>query len=248
MKIPKIISITLALLIIAIFMGPIAQSASNGATVSYLYGKASKSKDKVKGPWAQLKTGNTVSAGYFIKTDPDSRIELTMPDKSKIRIAPSSVLYLSSARFSNGVRNYEAQVESGRVYTKATASQNKDDKFIVKTNGAVAGLRGTAFDTILLPDGSTRVKCLEGKVWVSTFADYVNRAMHEKQEIPTTGSVEPTEVPGPNEVTVDEFIRIVGAMMSVTVGADGKLGDPVPVTENEIDDWETWNQQRDADK
>jgi ferric-dicitrate binding protein FerR (iron transport regulator) len=219
-------------------------AASDSASVTYLAGNASKSRAKT-GPWAAIKKGSIVAAGYYVKTEASTRVELTMPDGSKIRIAPNSTLFLSAARFRNGTRNYDANIVAGTVYTRARPSTNKSDRFVVRTNGAVAGIRGTAFNTILMPDGATRVKCFEGKVWVSNWTDYAQRFLREEQKIPTTGSLEAPVVPGPDVVTEEEWVKIAGAMMSVTVGADGKVQDPQQISSGDVDDWEDWNRKRD---
>lgn len=220
-------------------------SSAGSAKVTFLQGKGFKSRAK-DGPWAPIRMGSIVGAGNYIKADAASKIELTLPDNSKLRIAPNSVLFLSSARMGKGGRNYEAQVASGSVYTRATPSKKKDDKFVVRSGGAVAGIRGTAFDTILMPDGATQVKCFDGKVWVATWADYAQRFLREEQQIPTTGSLEAPVVPGPEVVTEEEWVRIAGAMMSVTIGADGKIQDPTQMNQSDINDWEDWNRKRDA--
>jgi len=245
MKSTKILSIVVALALTVVMFAGTALTASNAARVTYISGKAYKARKKT-GPWISIRRNQSVYAGYYIKTTGNAKVELTMPDKSKVRIAPGSVLYLSSARFSKGVRNYEARLESGRVYTRARPSSNKKDRFIVRTGGAVAGIRGTSFNTILLPDGGTRVKCFEGKVWVSTWTDYARRFLSEDQEVPTTGSLDAPVVPGPEEVTEEEWVRIAGAMMSVTVGADGNVQDPQQFAEDDSDDWEDWNKKRDG--
>lgn len=222
-----------------------AEPAGGGsAKVTFLSGKGFKSKAK-DGPWAAIKQGNSISAGHYVKADAGSKIELTLPDNSKLRIAPNSVLFLSSARLNKGARQYDAQVASGKVYTKATPSKNKNDKFIVRSGGAVAGIRGTAFDTILMPDGATQVKCFEGKVWVASWGDYVQRMMSEEPRGPG-GSLEAHEVPGPGVVSEQEWVRIVGAMMTISIGSDGKISDPSAISQSDISDWEDWNRKRDA--
>ena len=220
-------------------------SSAGSAKVTFLQGKGFKSKVK-DGPWTPIRQGSIIGAGFYVKADTGSKIELTLPDNSKLRIAPNAVLFLSSARMKNGSRNYEAQVAAGSVYTRASPSKKKDDKFVVRTGGAVAGIRGTSFDTILMPDGATQVKCFEGKVWVATWADYAQKFLKEPQQIPTTGSLESPVVPGPEVVTEEEWVRIAGAMMSVTVGADGKISDPSQMSQNDVNDWEDWNRKRDA--
>jgi len=233
----------LILTIGVIFAFQVESATAGSARVTFLSGKGFKSKNK-NGPWAAIAKGGTISAGYYVKADAGAKIELTLPDNSKMRVGPGSILFLSSAKLTQGTRKVEATVVQGTVYTKATPAKKKGDEFTVRSGSAVAGIRGTAFNTILMPDGATEVKCFEGKVWVATWADYAQKFLREPQQIPTEGPLDAPVVPGPEVVTEEEWVRIAGAMMSVTVGADGKVSDPSQFSDTS--DWEEWNQKRDA--
>jgi len=248
MKSTKVIAAALAALFLGLILsGHTARAGANSAKITYLAGKAFKSKKK-EGPWDRLYKNRRLEAGYYVKTGPGSRIEITMPDGSKIRLASDSILYLSEARFEKETRDYRAHLMAGKVYTRARPARSLNEKFIIRTSGAVAGIRGTSFDTILMPDGATRVKCFEGKVWVATWADYARRYLNEEKEdeksiLEQWGKAK--EVPGPEEVTEEEWMKIAAAMMSVTVTADGKIQEPEKFSEEETDDWEDWNRERD---
>ncbi len=248
MKSNKILAAVATVLILGLTLTSFtAWAGANSAKITYLSGKAYKSQKK-QGPWARLYKNRYVEAGYYVKTGSGSRIEITMPDGSKIRLASNSTLYLSEARFEKKTRNYRARLMAGKVYTRARPSRSLNEKFIIRTSGAVAGIRGTSFNTILMPDGATRVKCFEGKVWVATWADYAQRYL--KEEKPDQESMleqwgKAEEVEGPKEVTEEEWLKIAASMMSVTVTADGKVHEPEKFSEEETDDWEDWNRERD---
>jgi hypothetical protein len=55
-------------------------------------------------------------------------------------------------------------------------------------------------------------------------------------------------VAGPEEVTREQWERIVTSMMAVRVGADGTAGEPEPfaLAQSGRDEWEEWNRARDA--
>lgn len=242
-----IVGSVLAILMVWLFP---AQSATvNYAKVTFLAGKAYKSKSE-KGPWSAIRQGNVISGGYFLKTDEDTKLELTMPDGSKLRLGPNTVMHLESAKLTNSepTRNYSARVIQGKVYARATPNKNKNSNFLVRSGSAVAGARGTAFNTILLPDGATQVKCYEGQVWVATWADYAQRYLREgPQPLPQPGEWRaPDTIPGPEVVTEEEWIRIASAMMSVTIGADGTIQDPTQFSQSDMDAWEQWNLKRDG--
>jgi hypothetical protein len=60
------------------------------------------------------------------------------------------------------------------------------------------------------------------------------------------GAGERREIAGPQQITRDEWERLVGSMMQVRVAADGRPAEPEPFAASGKDGWERWNQERDA--
>jgi hypothetical protein len=54
------------------------------------------------------------------------------------------------------------------------------------------------------------------------------------------------EVPGPKEVTREQWEKIVTAMMELRVSASGQPDEPRAFALASDDPWESWNRQRDA--
>lgn len=245
MRVTLLAGLTVALVLV--WCPPAESKTVNYAKVTYITGKAYKSK-RENGSWSTLRNGHTVYGGYYIKTAKTGKVELTLPDGSQLRLAPNSKLFLESAQFTNSTptRRYRARINYGRVYTRATPSRNRKSTFTVRSNTAVAGIRGTAFNTILLPDGSTRVRCFEGEVFVATWADYAQRYLSEPQKVDPNVIWDAPVVEGPSVISEEEWVRVAQAMMSVTVGADGTLQDPTAMDSDDMDEWEEWNRKRDG--
>ena len=60
------------------------------------------------------------------------------------------------------------------------------------------------------------------------------------------GKPERRQVAGPQEVTREQWERIVTNMMQVKVAADGTPSEPEEFALAKADEWETWNRARDA--
>ncbi|MGH7453641.1 MAG: hypothetical protein ACRENG_19995, partial [bacterium] len=58
----------------------------------------------------------------------------------------------------------------------------------------------------------------------------------------------PQQVPGPQQIGLEAWVRLVRANQQVVIGRDGRPSDPSRFTDQGADlDWVRWNQQRDLD-
>lgn len=103
-----------------------------------------------------------------------------------------------------------------------------------------AAVHGTVYQAGVATDSSAEVKVYTGEVSVKGAA--------KRDKRPPSGFSEvsgPTEVPGPHEVSMEEWTQIVRTMQRITI--DGK-GTPLELTEFSRDPsnkWEQWNEERD---
>jgi ferric-dicitrate binding protein FerR (iron transport regulator) len=112
-----------------------------------------------------------------------------------------------------------------------------DARFQVQTENAVAGVRGTTFRVDAAHDRSVVVRVYSGTVAVA--GGGVPRPEHQPGE-------PRHQVEGPQEVTREEWERIVTAMMEVRVSSDGQPAEPRAFALAQGDEWERWNRERDA--
>ena len=96
------------------------------------------------GAWAKLK----YSDGTIAEIKSDS--EIVVKASKKPREKPNGVVLFF-----------------GRVWSKVTKSKNGDTAFEVRSANAVAGVRGTEFETGVASDGTVMVRVSEGRVAVS---------------------------------------------------------------------------------
>lgn len=184
-------------------------------------------------PARALRRGDRLSAGTRVRTGPKSRVELTLPDGSALRLGADTELLLDEARFSGKRREaVSVTVLLGRVWAKAAKAAGAS--FEVQTKNAVSGVRGTSFAVLAQADASAIVRVYAGTVGVK-----------KKRGPPGAARV---EVPGPREIPKGQWEEIVAsAMKQVRISA---LGDLSPAEsffdEGEELEWAQWNQGRDG--
>ncbi len=220
--------------------------------VTFLKGVAQRGTQD-KGPFKPLKRNEDVREGETLKTAADSRLEIKLADGSLVRLAPNSTFRLGTAKAADGKPDAEkgqSKLTAGKMWASVTKAVGGESKFSVRTENAVAGVRGTTFRVNAEEDGATVVKVYEGAVAVS------NGPLVEKAKAGTgKGPVDfqgRKEVAAPfKEVTVQEWEKIVGKMMSIKVAANGDQAEPEEFSaQNDAKDatdqeWVAWNGEMD---
>lgn len=111
-------------------------------------------------PKKKVEVGDEVYAKDRIQTKSGAEVKLDLAGKSQVTIGPDSYFKLQS----NDTEKTDLSLFSGSVKCKVKKLSD-ESRFQVKTPSAVAGVRGTEFETMLGNDMSTVVLCDEGEVW-----------------------------------------------------------------------------------
>ena len=236
---PEATRFLFAALLAALVVGARAGAQAKTAQVSALEGKAEKARDGAR--FTPLSVGTGVAQGDQLRTRDDSRLELKFSDGSVLRMGPKAKVQLTEALFGGPARRkMTAKLFFGNLWAKVTSAIQGEQKFQVETENAVAGVRGTTFRVDAHTDKSVLVRVYAGAVAVA-------------KNVPSyaTGKDEPRhEVPGPGEVSRDQWEKIVGKQMQIVIAADGTPGDPEKFAEDadKDDAWAKWNQARDEAK
>src|SRR5262245_30011393 len=93
-----------------------------------LSGVKGESKD---GAWKALKKGAAVKIGDAVKTGERSRLEIALPDGSRLRIGASSKATLSEGQFKGSDRKVSVMMWVGRLWAKVAKELGDDSKFEV---------------------------------------------------------------------------------------------------------------------
>lgn len=223
-----------AALILMVFATPAL--ARDVAHVTYLKGKAFFGTSE-NGPWQPLTEAVRLRAGHVVKTADDGIIELTLLDRSIIRLAPKTVYGIEEASFTQKKqrRKWSAKLILGRMWSKINRSVGGlRANYDTRTPTAVVGVRGTVFNVEAGTDTSTEVSVFEGRVGVEPPLVQPGAAKEEMAW--------PTQV---SEKQWEEII--VSKLQRLRIAADGSPGKPLPFDpEAEKDPWTDWNRERDA--
>jgi hypothetical protein len=192
--------------------------------VAALEGEATRTP---KGGAAEaLKAGSAIELGDTINVK-TGNLKFELTDGSVIMLAPASALEITEAEFEGQERKgFSGLLKAGSLWTKVKKALG-GGKFEVSTERAVAGVRGTIFriDAEALIKGAkgkgrkaSIVRVVEGSVGVKP-QPAIAKTM--KAALPKKGPR--VEVPGPKEVTVDEWEKIfvtLSANQQIAVGVD----------------------------
>jgi hypothetical protein len=148
------------------------------ADVTYTEGDARIQTKGGKARDAQI--GDVMNTGDTLRTGADGQSELSQKGVA-IKIAPKTVFTLME-REQGGKTSSVLSVALGSIkfrYDKLTGSEP-----MVRTNGAVAGVRGTEFSVFSGADGSTLIAVDSGLVTVESEGKSVDLAAKEGVEVP----------------------------------------------------------------
>ena len=160
-----------------LLFGALALSAIP-ADVTYTEGDASIRLKSGKTQDAQI--GDVMNTGDTLRTGADGQAELNQKGVT-VKIAPKTVFTLME-REQGGKTSSVLSVALGSIkfrYDKLTGSEP-----MVRTNGAVAGVRGTEFSVFSGADGSTLIAVDSGQVTVESEGKSVDLAAKEGVEVP----------------------------------------------------------------
>gem|GEM_PF-2384007 len=131
---------------------------------------ATTGKNTIRAPgkksYSPVKQGAQLVSGTRIRTAPAGTVKLRFADGSLTEIKPGSEIIVKASAKPREKPN-GAVVFFGRIWSKVTKSRSGDTAFEVRTANAVAGVRGTEFDTGVAADGTVVVRVSEGRVSVS---------------------------------------------------------------------------------
>jgi hypothetical protein len=154
-----------------------------------------------------LQQGVEIELEDTLRTGAAGNVKLTLTDQSVLVLGPDSEMLIERAEFAGQDRSkVSLQLLVGGVWAKVKkAIAGSDSTFEVSAARAVAGVRGTIFrvDATPLIVGTHPPKIKETVVRVSEGRVAVNAQVKKAAKKPSPGPRH--EVPGPTEVTADEW-------------------------------------------
>ena len=190
--------------------------------------------------------GQAFNPGDVILTGAESRAEITLPEgQGVIRMADQSLLTWVRSEGGDSARKTEAHLQVGKVWINFKALKNikrlqeRRREFQVSSPMAISGVRGTIYRMDVAPDSASLVRVYEGQVqigWVPQQAFIPGQTLLQA----------PTEVAGPREIAVTEWIELIRAGQQALLTPDRKVAvSPFDTAKDAQEEWVKWNRARD---
>jgi hypothetical protein len=171
----------------------------------------------------EAKVTSRIFEGQSVITEVDSRAKIVMSDRNVIIVQPRTRLKIEKYKSNQQERNTSLNLIEGKIRVNVQNDYDMEStKFEVRTNTAVAGVRGTQFITEYDKQKDlTEVTTIEGKVEIRVF--------------------------GPSSKGNSEKI-VINAGHRVTASGDGKFGQVEKIPNEEIIDIDNKSNVRNEEK
>ena len=247
---------TLTVLFCIVFVGS-AQQGKRFGIITLPLGRVEVQKAG-SDQWKKAGVKQPVYVNDKIRTRAKSRAEISLTGGGKMRIGEKSELELLQADVMGMKKDYNANLKKGNVWVSAKAGFGEKKNVAVRTPTAVAAIRGTKY-RVEAGEEESSVLVYEGEVEVirpETLQKMRREALKKKQQQggppkfrlgPVQEIEAPTQVAGPYEVSLEDWISLVDGMQ-INLRADGKYD--MCEFDKEADaqsDWVKWNEELDTE-
>jgi hypothetical protein len=213
--------------------------------VTFVSGSVKKQTEEIPN-WTRAEKDTEVLTGDKVRTYKDSRAELELLEMDVIRMAPQTTLDVLKlyAETREKRREVKLHVEQGDIWAKIDNKEGKA-KFDISTPITVAAITGTTLRLTANSDSTSRLKVYQGEVQITNAPQNTQLQPQSIQPYEIQG---PHQIPGPYEVSVQEWLYIVKSMQQITVNKQGQVVNVGEFSSNDLDektDWVKWNKARD---
>lgn len=235
-------------------------NAKSSAYLSLLTGKAYHFN---KNKWVKLSKGNIIRPNNKIRTDKNSKAEITFSDGSRVRLDSNTDILLVKERSNNnhGLIN----IFKGNLW--ANIINKSKNRFAISSNTASLAVLGTTFN-VEAENKETEISVFSGSIGVQSLnqnntefnkkLDKLNLIIDDKK---TTNIQKPDKintpvyeiekpyklVAGPYQVSQDKWLEIVSnQVITIDNKGNGTVSD-LKTDDIEEDEWVQWNKELDSD-
>ena len=185
-----------------------------------------KKKQLVDPDWVRAQKNTDVVGGDRVRTLQQSRAEMELAQLDLIRLAPQTTIDVIKLYEETKEKKIETQIKlkEGDIWGKVK-SVDANSNFEVSSDFAGAAITGTVFRLHHDSSGQeTQLKVYTGEVKISNVPEKMGTMEPRTIQPAERRQVEgPKEVPGPKEITLDEWVYLVRNMQQITVGSNGKI-------------------------
>ncbi|NQT24923.1 FecR domain-containing protein [candidate division KSB1 bacterium] len=204
--------------------------------------KASETMD-----WQNAPVNTEVLSGDQMRTYRQSRAELNLAEMDVVRLAPRTIIDIVKLYEETKDKQVETAIhlEQGELWASVHKVE-ADTKFDITAPISAAAITGTVLRLNVADDTTTQLKVYEGEVKIKSRPQKMSQTVpHSLVPHEVSG---PTEVPGPHEVTVEQWFHIIKNMQQITIDKKGNVVSVGDFTENDVEeksDWVQWNKSLD---
>lgn len=189
-----------------------------------------------------------VKNGDKVETKKEARCEITYHDGSIVRIDEQSIYSIEKAIIDEDTKEVESSLSIGKLWANLKKLLRGKDSWKLKSPAAVVAVRGTVYRMNAGADSSTQVLVYDGQVDVRPSTAGTGQSGMGAVPGPPRQVQAPTQVAGPREVSMQQWIEIIKAQQQIVVRPDGSFArSDFNFQEDEKLDWVQWNKKRDAE-
>ncbi len=229
-----------------VFLFGVSDESEKKGIVTYADGQVKRRKTELEN-WQDAPEKTEVLSGDKVRTYRQSRAELDLAQLDIIRLAPRTIIDIVKLYEETKEKKLETKikVEEGELWANVHEVE-MDTQFDISAPIAAAAITGTVLRVKVDDDSTTQIKVYKGEVKVSKPAE--QEAPKADRSLAPKKVQGPTEVAGPKEVTVDEWVEIVKAMQQITINKKGQIVSSSSFSKDDQDestDWVQWNKRQD---
>ncbi|NUO83463.1 FecR domain-containing protein [candidate division KSB1 bacterium] len=210
-----------------------------------------KKKQMTAEDWIRAQKNADVNGGDRVRTLLQARAEMQLAQLDVIRLAPQTTIDIVKLYEETKDKKIQTQInlKEGDIWGKVKSVDANSD-FEVNSDFAGAAITGTVFR--LHHDSTqqeTQLKVYTGEVRISNVPEKMNTLT--PQSVAPTRIEGPRQIPGPTEISVEEWLYLVKSYQQITIGKNGQVkskGAFKRTDRAENSDWVKWNLQRDRSR
>lgn len=222
-----------------------AQQDEKKGTVTYSDGQV-KRKPLSDELWKSAPVKTEILSGDKIRTYRQSRAEIDLAELDIIRLAPQTIIDILKLYEETEEKKLKTRInlEEGELWANVHKVK-MDTEFDISAPVSAAAITGTVLRLKVGADSTTQLKVYNGEVRITNAPE--NKKLTPTSLVPHQIEA-PREIPGPVEVSVNEWLYIVKQMEQITFDKTGKIISKGTFNTNDYDErssWIRWNKQRD---
>ncbi len=213
----RIVFMNLALFVSVVLFANV--NAENAAKIKRIEGKTSVLRKGAEN-WINARVNMPLNTGDAVYTRKESFVEIVYESGAILRMDEETKIRIEEVTS----KGSKTKTPIGNIWANMQKLLSSRKDFELSSPTATAAIRGTVFNMNTKQDSSTDVSVYKGKVSVGPSKtpkkeDEKPAEPQDRYEVPG-----PEEIPGPYEVTLEEWRMIVSGQM-ISVNKDGKYSE-----------------------